>query len=87
MARMEQIEEAGLDLCMKLPGIALHGIYKLFFYLIMPYGIMATFPVQSIIKEMDLWTGIYGIFVVVIFSIITCTIWKCGLRHYNSASS
>ncbi len=87
MARMEQIEEAGLDLCMKLPGIALCGIYKLFFYLIMPYGIMATLPVQSIIKEMDLWTGIYGIFVVVLFSIITCIIWKCGLKHYNSASS
>ncbi len=53
----------------------------------MPYGIMATLPVQSIIKEMDLWTGIYGIFVVVLFSIITCIIWKCGLKHYNSASS
>lgn len=87
IARMEQIEEAGLDLCMKLPGIALYGIYKLFFYLVMPYGIMATLPVQSIIKEMDLLTGIYGICIVIIFSIITGVIWKCGLKHYNSASS
>ncbi len=87
MARMEQIEEAGLDLCMKLPGIALYGIYKVLFYLIMPYGIMATFPVQSIINEMDLWTGIYGVFIVIAFSIITRIIWKLGLRHYNSASS
>ena len=77
MARMEQIEEAGLDLCMKLPGIAFYGIYKVFFYLIMPYGIMATLPVQSIIKEME----------VILFSLITCAMWKCGLRHYNSASS
>lgn len=37
---MEQIEEAGLGLCMKLPGIALYGIYKLFFsyYAIWYYG-------------------------------------------------
>ena len=51
MARMEQIEEAGLDLCMKLPGIALYGIYKILFYLILPYGIMATLPVQRMIGE------------------------------------
>ena len=35
MARMEQLEEAGIDLCMKLPGIALHGVYKVIFYLIL----------------------------------------------------
>lgn len=87
MARMEQIEEAGIDLCMKLPGTAFYGIYKVVFYLILPYGIMATLPVQSVINEMDLWTGVYGIFIVIIFSCITCATWKCGLKHYNSASS
>lgn len=87
MARMEQIEEAGIDLCMKLPGTAFYGIYKVVFYLILPYGIMATLPVQSVINEMDLCKGVYGIFIVIIFSCITCATWKCGLKHYNSASS
>lgn len=87
MARMEQLEDAGLDLCMKLPGIAFYGVYKVVFYLILPYGIMATLPVQSIIGEMDVLMAVYGIGIVVLFSIITAAIWKQGLKHYNSASS
>lgn len=87
MARVEQLEEAGIDLCMKLPGIALHGVYKVIFYLILPYGIMATLPVQSMVGEMTLQRAVYGIGVVVLFTVITCAMWTRGLKHYNSASS
>lgn len=87
MARMNQLEEAGIDLCMKLPGIAFYGIYKVIFYLVLPYGIMATLPVQSLIGEMTPATGIYGILVIALFSCLTCVVWKRGLKHYNSASS
>lgn len=87
MARMEQIEEASIDLCMKLPGIAFYGVYKFIFYLVLPYGIMATLPVQSMIGEMNGKLAVYGIFIVLLFSIITGMVWKQGLKHYNSASS
>lgn len=87
MVRIRQIEEVGLDLCMKLPGIAFYGVYKFIFYLVLPYGIMATFPVQSIIGEMGWQSALYGLFVVVLFSAMTCIVWKRGLKHYNSASS
>lgn len=87
MARMEQLEEACLDLCMKLPGTAFYGIYKVIFYLILPYGIMATLPVQSMIGEMNLRTALYGIGIVALFSAMTAVVWKQGLKHYNSASS
>lgn len=87
MARMEQIEEAGIDLCMKLPGIAFYGVYKVIFYFILPYGIMATLPVQSITGEMNLKLAVYGAGIVVLFSCITAVLWKQGLKHYNSASS
>ena len=87
MARMEQIEDASIDLCMKLPGIAFYGVYKFIFYLVLPYGIMATLPVQSMTGEMNYKLGAYGIFVVILFSIVTCIVWKRGLKYYNSASS
>lgn len=87
MARMEQIEEASINLCMKLPGIAFYGMYKIIFYLILPYGIMATLPVQNMIGKMNLQTAVYGISVVVLFSVITAVLWKQGLKRYNSASS
>lgn len=87
MTRINQLEEAGIDLCMKLPGIAFYGVYKVIFYLVMPYGILATLPVQSMIGEMNLQSGIYGVSIVVLFSFLTAIVWKRGLRHYNSASS
>lgn len=87
MARMEQLEEAGLELCMKLPGIAFYGIYKVIFYLLLPYGIMATLPVQSLIGEMGWRLALYGAAVVAGFTLLTCVMWKNGLRRYNSASS
>lgn len=87
MARMEQIEESCIDLCMKLPGIAFYGVYKFIFYLVLPYGIMATLPVQSMIGEMNYKLAVYGILVVILFSMVTCIIWTQGLKHYNSATS
>lgn len=87
MTRINQLEEAGIDLCMKLPGIAFYGVYKVIFYLVLPYGILATLPVQSMIGEMNLQRGIYGVSIVVLFSFLTAIVWKRGLRHYNSASS
>lgn len=87
MARLEQMEEACLNLCMKLPGIAFYGIYKIIFYLILPYGIMATLPVQRITGEMNWQTAVYGTGIVFLFSVITAVLWKQGLKHYNSASS
>ena len=72
---------------MKLPGIAFYGIYKVIFYIFLPYGIMATLPVQSLIGEMT-WKGAaFGIAVVTAFSLLTYVVWTGGIRRYNSASS
>ena len=85
--KIEQLENAGLELCMKLPGTVFYGAYKVFFYCIMPYGIMATFPVQRMIGEMTVCMGVYGIAVVCGFTILTGVLWKQGIKRYNSASS
>jgi len=82
-----RIEEAGLELCMQLPGIAFYGVYKLIFCCILPYGIMATIPVQSLVGDLNLTGAIYGVMVIVGFTVITCLIWKREIKNYNSASS
>ncbi len=86
-ARMEQLEEAALGLCMQLPGIAFYGIYKVIFYCILPYGIMATLPVQSMTGELTGKTALSGIGIVILFSGLTAAFWKRGIRRYHSASS
>lgn len=86
-AKLERIEEAGIEICMQLPGTVYYGIYKLIFCVILPYGIMATIPVNSLIGECDLQVITYGILITVVFSVLTAIVWKTGIRHYNSASS
>lgn len=86
-ARMDQLEEACLELCMKLPGTALYGVYKLLFYCLLPYGIMATVPVQSLIGELTWAGGLWAIGIVAAFSLLTALTWRLGIHRYESASS
>lgn len=86
-ARMDQLEEACLELCMKLPGTALYGVYKLLFYCMLPYGIMATVPVQSLIGELTWAGGLWAIGIVAAFSLLTALTWRLGIHRYESASS
>lgn len=86
-SRMDQLEEASLELCMKLPGTALYGGYKLLFYCLLPYGLMATMPVQSLIGELSWAGGLWALGIVAGFSLLTALAWRRGIRRYESASS
>lgn len=81
------VENAGLDLCMNLPGVVFYGIYKVIFYCILPYAIIATIPVQSLTGELRGGMAWYGIGVLAVFSCLTRVLWKMGIRGYNSVSS
>lgn len=76
-----------LELCMKIPGVCFKGIFKVLFYFILPYGVMATIPTQLIAQSLSLSGLFYGIFIVIMFTILAFGIWHIGLRHYKSASS
>lgn len=86
-ARLEQLEDACLNLCMKLPGIAFYGIFKIIFYYLLPYGLLATLPVQGLIGEMTWKLAWEGVIIVSACSLLTFLVWTNGVKHYNSASS
>ncbi|MDE5748727.1 MAG: ABC transporter permease [Acetatifactor sp.] len=86
-SRMDQLEDASLELCMKLPGTALYGGYKLLFYCLLPYGLMATVPVQSLLGELSWPAGLWAFGIVTAFSVLTAIVWRGGIRRYESASS
>lgn len=86
-ARIEQLEGTGIELCMQLPGIAFYGIYKLIFCVILPYGILATIPVQSLIGEMTPAIAVHGVLAIAGFTMLAALMWKSGIGRYNSASS
>lgn len=82
-----KIEEIGLDLCMKIPGVVMKGIYKVLFYVILPYGIISTIPTQTLTGTITPKGMVFGVFIVCLFTVFTLSLWKLGLKHYNSASS
>ena len=87
LPNITRLEDAGIDLCMKIPGVVFRGIYKLLFYVILPYGIVATFPTMYLSGDGTLKMWLYGIAVVTVFGGITAFLWKTGLKRYNSVSS
>lgn len=84
---IQRIEEAALDLCMRIPGVLFHGLFKVIFYFILPYGMMATIPTQILTNAIS-WRMIgTSMGVVLVFTVFTQWFWRLGLRHYKSASS
>jgi ABC-2 type transport system permease protein len=84
---IERLEGEVITLCMKIPGTLFKGVFKLLFYLILPYGIMATVPTQFFSGTLSALGFVYSFTVVITFTAFTFFFWKLGLRNYKSASS
>lgn len=84
---LERLEGEFLTLCMKIPGTLFKGVFKILFYLVLPYGIMATVPTQFFTGTLSPLGFIYSIVIVIAFTAFTLAFWKFGLKCYKSASS
>lgn len=86
-AGIDRLGDTMLELCMKIPGTLFHGIFKVIFYFLLPYGIMSTLPTELIAGKLSAAGIAYGCFIVLLFTAFTLWFWRFGLRHYKSASS
>ena len=84
---IDQIEGELLELCFKIPGVLFKGGFKVVFYLILPYGIMATLPTQFFKGTLELSGFLYAIGITLFFTAFTLWFWKLGLKNYKSAGS
>lgn len=82
-----QLEDCGLELCMQLPGTLFYGVYKMIFYMILPYGIIATYPTLLLADGLSAEMLVHGVGVVVVFFTFMIILWRAGLRHYNGVNS
>lgn len=80
-----KIENTAIELCLKIPGIAFYGIYKIIFYCILPYGIIATLPTQILIGVLSLQGMLFGLAIVCLFTLLALSCWKYGVHKYESA--
>ncbi|HHY82371.1 MAG TPA: ABC transporter permease [Clostridiales bacterium] len=84
---IERFEGEAVTLCMKIPGTLFKGAFKVLFYLVLPYGIMATVPAQFFAGTLTPAGFLYSMCIVAAFTAFTLAFWKLGLKHYKSASS
>lgn len=84
---IERLEGEVIILCMKIPGVLFKGAFKVLFYLVLPYGIMATIPTQFFTGTLTPLGLLYSIATVTAFTAFTLALWRLGLRSYKSASS
>ena len=84
---IDSMEGSLLELNFKVPGVIYQGAFKIIFYFILPYGIMATVPTQALAGTLTGPGLLQALGVVAFFTLFTIWFWKLGLRHYKSASS
>ncbi len=84
---IDRLEGELITLNFKIPGVLFNGFFKILFYFILPYGIMATVPTQFITGTLSLPGLIHALVVVCVFTWFALWFWKFGLKHYKSSSS
>lgn len=84
---VDSLEGELLAFNFKIPGVLFKGVFKLIFYFILPYGIMATVPTQLLTGTLSTAGLLQALCVVAVLTAFTLWFWKFGLKHYKSASS
>ncbi len=76
-----------LGLAMERPHRIYRGILKMIFTTILPFALIASFPVQIFLEGPDLATILHLTTVTVAFFCLMLFVWGRGLKNYSSASS
>lgn len=84
---IENLEGNMIELNFKIPGVLFKGAFKVLFYFILPYGIMATVPTQFLTGALSVQGLIQALGIVTLFTAFALWFWRIGLKHYKSASS
>jgi ABC-2 type transport system permease protein len=84
---IERLEGEMLNLNFKVPGVLYKGVFKIVFYFLAPYGIMATVPVQLLSGVLSPGGLLHALGITAVFTAFAFWFWGFGLRHYKSASS
>lgn len=82
-----ELEDQLMNFAFKVPGVVFKGFYKILFFTILPYGLIATVPTQFFTDNLSVGSVIGACSITVIFFLLSIKAWNCGIKHYSSASS
>lgn len=76
-----------LGLAMERPHRIYRGFFRILFTTILPFALIASFPVQVFLEGADIMTMVHISAVTLVFFGLLNVVWGRGLRNYSSASS
>ncbi|MES2527390.1 MAG: ABC-2 family transporter protein [Bdellovibrionota bacterium] len=76
-----------LGLAMERPHRIYRGFFKILFTTLLPFALIASFPVKVFLEGPDLMTMLHLTAVTISFFALLIFVWGKGLRNYSSASS
>jgi ABC-2 type transport system permease protein len=71
----------------RVPGVIYKGVFKVLFWFVLPYGVMATVPTQALAGTLEPLGLLYALGIVALFTAFALRFWRFGLSRYKSASS
>ncbi|MDC7224128.1 MAG: ABC-2 family transporter protein [Spirochaetales bacterium] len=82
---LTQAEDSALEFAFRIPGTAYQGAAKLIFFVLIPYGLIASAPTQFItaLLEPEQWAVVTG--VTLFFFTAARLFFRFGLNRYTSA--
>ncbi len=84
---LQKVNDELLNFASKVPGSLYSGIWKKIFMMIIPYGLIATFPTQCFTSMITFKEVFIAVVIVILYVCIAMIIWKKGMKKYDSASS
>jgi ABC-2 type transport system permease protein len=84
---IDRLEGSLMTLNFRVPGVIYKGFFKVLFWFVLPYGVMATVPTQALTGTLSPLGLLYALGVVVLFTAFALWFWRFGVRKYKSASS
>jgi ABC-2 type transport system permease protein len=76
-----------MGVAMERPDRIYRGVIRIIFTMILPFGLIASFPARMFIEGIDAGTMIHLLIVSLGLWSLMLLVWKWGLRNYSSASS
>lgn len=76
-----------LGLAMERPDKIFKGWLRVLFTIILPFGLIASFPARIFIEGFDIYTFSHLTIVSFLLWITVLLVWRRGLKNYSSASS
>jgi ABC-2 type transport system permease protein len=76
-----------LGLAMERPDRIFKGWLRVLFTVVLPFGLIASFPARIFIEGFNLQTIVHLILVTSGLWIVVLSVWRKGLKNYSSASS